>query len=75
MQRLSIKIADSDNGYFQGEPPTRPVLLRPPKGGLPGETLEPGQFMLTRVPIYGTKDAGRGLRRKIYRIMHSVGLR
>ena len=44
-----IKSADVRNAYFQGEPQDRLVLLKPPKGGLPGEEGSEDQVMAARV--------------------------
>jgi hypothetical protein len=58
--RLKLKIADISNAYFQGEQMDRLLLMRPPKGGIPDPEYEDGEtFILARVPIYGTQDAGR----------------
>ena len=45
-----------------------PVLLVVPRTGIPGSGLQPGDYVLARVPIYGTRDAGRGLWRRMYRV-------
>ena len=54
-----LKSADVRNAYFQGEPVDRVLLLKPLKDGLPGEGDLKDAAILARVPIYGTKDAGR----------------
>eukprot|EP00974_Lingulodinium_polyedra_P064177 6199806-Lingulodinium_polyedra.AAC.1 len=38
----------------------RLLLYRIPKGGKPLEGVEEGTVIAARVPIYGTRDAGRG---------------
>ena len=56
--RLRLKCADLSNAYFQGEKMDRLLLLRPPRGGLPGEG-DNDYMLAANVPIYGTGDAGR----------------
>ena len=46
--------------YLQGKENDRIILYRIPKGGIPEEGVEEGAVLAARVPIYGTKDAGRG---------------
>ena len=59
-EKLTIKTADISNAYFQGEPLDRLLLLKPPNTGVPDPEYADGEtMMLARVPIYGTKDAGR----------------
>eukprot|EP00972_Heterocapsa_arctica_P079820 11760727-Heterocapsa_arctica.AAC.1 len=66
-RRLRIRSADLDHGYFQGEKLSRPLILRQPRGGLPDPNIKPEDRMLAFVPIYGTKDAGRGPWRRVRR--------
>ena len=70
---LTIKSGDLDHGYFQGERLSNPLALRQPAGGLPapGIRLRPDDRLLAFVPIYGTRDAGRSLWRKIRRVLLS----
>ena len=51
------------------------MLFKQPKGGLPDDQVAPTDRLLGLVPIYGTKDAGRGLWRKILRVMTKHGLK
>ena len=51
-----IGSADITNAYFQGEELDRVLILKQPKGGLPGEP--PDRRFLARVPVYGTHDGG-----------------
>ena len=37
------------------------MLYRIPAGGIPEEGIAGGEILASRVPVYGTKDAGRGL--------------
>ena len=56
--RLTLKCADLANAYFQGEKMDRLLLLKPPRGGLPGEE-DNGYMLAANMPIYGTGDSGR----------------
>ena len=60
--KLRLRTADITNAYFQAAPMTRLLLMAPPRGGL---RMLKGKFpedavLMCRVPVYGTKDAGRG---------------
>ena len=55
--RLRLKCADLSNAYYQGEKMDRLLLLRPPRGGIPGEEGE-DYMPAANVPIYGTLAAG-----------------
>ena len=58
--KLTLKTADISNAYFQGEELDRFLLLKPTKGGVPDPEFADGEtYILARVPIYGTQDAGR----------------
>ena len=70
-----IKSGDLDHGYFQGEKLSKPLILRQPKSGLPDPSIKPDDRLMAFVPIYGTKDAGRGLWRRIRRVLLSHGFR
>ena len=39
---LTLKMADLDHGYFQGEPLSYPLMLRFPKGGVPDPAIREG---------------------------------
>ena len=56
-RKVMIGSADITNAYFQGEELDRVLILKQPKGGLPGEP--PDRRFLARVPVYGTHDGGR----------------
>ena len=58
--KVKIKSADISSAYLQGKQNDRVILYRIPKGGIPEEGIEEGSVLAARVPIYGTKDAGRG---------------
>ena len=49
----------------------RLLLMKPPEGGLPGET---GDYALAmNKPIYGTKDEGRGFGLNLKEVVLSQG--
>ena len=56
-RKVLIGCADITNAYFQGEELDRLLILKQPRGGLPGEP--PDRRFLARVPVYGTHDGGR----------------
>ena len=64
-RKLIVKVGDLDHGYVQGEKLSKPLILRQPAGGLPDAKIKPDDRFLAFVPIYGTRDAGRGLWRRI----------
>ena len=72
-RRLRLKSGDLDHGYFQGERLSKPLILRQPDGGLPDPSIKHDDRMLCFVPIYGTRDAGRGLWRRIRNVLMTVG--
>jgi len=55
---LDLHSADATSAYFQGRPLDRVLLMRQPRGGIPG--IEDGVVSLVRVPIYGLTDSGCG---------------
>ena len=71
---LKIRSIDITNAYFHGEKMDRLMLLRLPKGGLPDDEIPEGAMMLARVPIYGTKDAGRRFWLKLKGTITNIGL-
>ena len=52
---------DYTKGHFQGQEIDRILLYRIPAEGIPEEGIPGGAIWASRVPVYGTKDAGRGL--------------
>ena len=58
---VSIQSCDFSNGSFQGQEIDRILLYRVPAEGIPEEGIAGGDILASRVPVYGTKDAGRGL--------------
>ena len=73
-RRLILEGADLLNGYFQGEQLSKPLLLRQPPGGVPEPGAKYDDRIICFVPIYGTKDAGRGLYRRVRKIFIKHGL-
>ena len=72
-RRLRLKSGDLDHGYFQGERLSKPLIMRQPGGGLPDPSIKSDDRMLAFVPIYGTRDAGRGLWRRIRKVLIATG--
>ena len=64
--------SDIKNANFQAMPIDRIVIMRQPHGGLPG--VHPDAFLLTRVPVYGLCDSGRGFWKKVDHDAKEVGL-
>ena len=60
-RKLIIKFGDLDHGYSQGEKLSKPLILKQPRGGVPHPGILSTDRLLAFVPIYGTRDAGRGL--------------
>ena len=58
---VSIHSCDFTNGYFQGQEIDRILVYRIPAEGVPEEGSAGGEILASRVSVYGTKDAGRGL--------------
>ena len=71
--KVMIRSADISNAYLQGNEVDRIILYRIPKGGIPEEGIEEGTIIAARVPIYGTKDAGRGFWLKLKEVVLSRG--
>ena len=73
--RVPIKCGDLDHGYFQGLKLTHKIMLEQPPSGLPDVNVKPDDGLLALVPIYGTKEAGRGLWLRVRAIFLKLGLR
>ena len=58
---VSIHACDFTNEYFQGQEIDRTLLYRIPAEGIQEEGNAGGEILVSRVPVYGAKDAGRGL--------------
>ena len=69
---LDICSADITNAYFQGNELDRLMLFKQPPGGLPG--LPEEAHLVARVPIYGTRDAGRGFWKKLREVILKCGM-
>ena len=65
---VSIRSCDFTDGYFQGEEIDRILLFRIPAAGIPQDGIAGGEILAWRVPVYGTRDAGRGL---LLRLKHT----
>ena len=59
--RVLLRSCDFTNGYCQGQEIYRILLYRIPAAGIPEEGIAGGEILASRVPVYGTKDAGRRL--------------
>ena len=73
-RKVKIRSGDLGHGYFQGEKLSRPLLLRQPKGGLPDDSIKFDGVLLALVPTHGTRDAGRGIWRRIRQALLSIGM-
>ena len=51
----------------------RIMLLQAPDGGIPGYPDQ--EYMIARVPIYGTRDAGRQFWKRLRKVMIDAGFR
>ena len=71
MTCLSVHAIKS--AYLQGKQHDRIILYRIPKGGIPEEGIYEGGVLAARVPIYGTKDAGRGFWLRLKEVAESKG--
>ena len=73
--KLKIRSGDLGHGYSQGEKLSRPLLLRQPDVCLPDDAGKFDDNLLALVPIYGSRDAGRGLWRRIGQVLLSIGMK
>ena len=60
-RHVSTRSCDCTNGFFQGREVDRLLLYRILAGGIHNDGILGGASLSSRVPIYGTRDAGRGL--------------
>ena len=58
---VSTHSCDFTNAYFQGQEIDRILLYCIPAECIPKKGVAKGSILASRVPVYGTKDAGRGL--------------
>ena len=63
IHRCAIHSADVTSAYFQAQPLDRVVMMKPPRGGLPG--VDSNQLRLVRVPMYGLCDSGPGFWKRL----------
>ena len=70
---VSIHSADVTSAYFQAKPLDRVLLMRQPRGGLPG--VPDDALLLVRLPIYGLCDSGRGFWLRLDSEAREVGLK
>ena len=73
IQGAHLHSADVASAYFQGRPLDRVLIMRQPRGGLPG--VDPEVFFLVRVPVYGLTDSGRGFWLRLDGDARSSGLK
>ena len=71
--KVHVKSADISSAYLQGKQNDRVILYRIPKGGIPEEGVQEGDVIAARVPIYGTKDAGRGFWLRLKEVVTDKG--
>ena len=71
--RLRLYCGDVSSAYFQSEPLERVILMKQPRGGLPG--VDPEAMLLCRLPVYGTMDAGRGFFVRLSKVARQEGLK
>ena len=71
--KVKIRSADIKSAYLQGKQNDRIILYRIPKGGIPEEGIAEGDVLAARVPIYGTKDAGRGFWLRLKEVAEGAG--
>ena len=69
---VSIHAFDFTHGYFQGQEIDRIFLYRLPTEPFPEKGIAGGAILASRVPIFGTKDAGRGLWLRLKKNMQTV---
>ena len=74
---LRIRAADITNAYFEGKPLERLLILPVPKRprGVPDREMQEAGYMIARVPVYGTTEAGRNLYLRTAESSREFGLR
>ena len=74
---LRLKAADITNACFQGKPLERLLILKVPNHpkGVPDPEIQRAGYMIARVPVYGTTDAGRNLYLRIKESCKEFGLK
>eukprot|EP00959_Pyramimonas_sp_CCMP1952_P079070 1652866-Pyramimonas_sp.AAC.1 len=61
--KKTLKCADITSAHVQGQELDRLMLLKPPRDGLEG--VPDGGALIARMPVYGTRGAGRGSWKRI----------
>ena len=72
-EKLKIRSADITNAYLQGKEVDRAILYRIPRGGILECDVPKGAVIAARVPINGTRDAGKGFWRQLKEIIVKRG--
>ena len=72
-RKLKLRCGDISSAYFQSEPLERVIIMKQPRGGLPG--VPPEAVLLCRLPVYGTMDAGRGFYARLCKVSCEEGLK
>ena len=72
-KRAVLRWAGVTSAYFQAMPLDRVLLMRLPRGGLPG--VDPEALLLVRVPISGPSDSGRGFWLRLDKEAKEVGFK
>ena len=57
--RLKLHTSDVTNAYFRSENTDRLILMRPPRGGIPGRDPSKKILLVGIKPVYGQSDSGR----------------
>ena len=70
---LRLKAADITYAYLQGKALERLLILR--VKGVPDAEIQQAGFMIARVPVYGTTDAGRNLYLRMKESSREFGLK
>eukprot|EP00439_Symbiodinium_sp_Y106_P032208 s2743_g3.t2 len=73
VSRDELRCGDISSAYFQSEPLERVIIMKQPRGGLPG--VPPEAVLLCRLPVYGTMDAGRGFYARLCKVSCEEGLK
>ena len=72
-QNAKVLCGDLERAFFKGERTVRMLVMQQPRSGLPG--LRRDNRVLSRVPLYGAQDVGRGFWHQIRRVLIDGGVR
>ena len=72
-QGLTAEAGDISNAYFQAENIDRLIMMKPPRGGIPGRDPEEHIRLVACKPIYGTEDAGRWFYKRFRKVATAPG--